>query len=261
MNNQTAQTTYSVNRLRTLLQQEQRKRKTAWIAWLGLMGGYCLLMECLESWLGQQNLPVQMLFWLLGWLIVLGPSILQFALNRNQTFLRASGWEDKRLVGPLVDAYVHPPKLSYGKQERRIIQEALTRALSRMTAQDVSLLTELQRIDLQSILKNGGYIGWEKYHHPELMAAAIWAFTRIADPRCLPQVQELARHAKKEQVRAAAQACLPTLQALNEQAQAGDTLLRAANTPMDSLLRPVQSGSIEGTQQLLRASKNETDSR
>jgi hypothetical protein len=264
--NQTALAMDASQRLIALLRREQKKQRTFWIVWFSAMLGYGFGERYVFEWLLQQGLSVLMAFALTGsflYLIVLSGAIsFSFYERRSRKRLSLPDWDDVSLVGPLIEAYTNQSFSPFNILERRTILNALTRLLPRMTIQEARLLTEPQRRGLRSILMNGGYINFswfirEKYHDPELMAAAIQTFTKIGDPRCLSEVQELAQHAKQERVQAMARECLPALEALREQEQGSETLLRATNAPTDSLLRPAQAGPVEEPQQLLRASKRD----
>ncbi len=155
--------------------------------------------------------------------------------------------DDVRAVGPLMEA------LGYIDSEvRKVAIEALLRLLPRMQASDAHFLNDVQRNCMYRALNA---------KEENFVLAVLKALEQVGDSRALPLVEKLAQGDaetyQEKRIRDAAQACLPFLRQRIEQESASRQLLRAASAsgvPADTLLRPAQSVSETGPEQLLRAS-------
>lgn len=154
---------------------------------------------------------------------------------------------DLRVVGPLLEIAV-----LQDSGANAMAALLLTRLLPRLRASDATLLTDGQRAALGRTLT----------HHtgnPDFLLAALKALEQVGDGSALSVVESLAtgkiRTAAPKRVQAAAQECLPFLQARYAQQQASETLLRASDiskTPSDTLLRPAQGVVARKDAELLR---------
>ncbi|HLK61121.1 MAG TPA: hypothetical protein VKU00_31455 [Chthonomonadaceae bacterium] len=161
---------------------------------------------------------------------------------------------------------------------RKLAERALLALLPQLKTSDARLLNTRQRENLHSILIDPSNVveaalkmdlnrrrrartqqAYIEKSRP-LALALIQAYQQVGDERDLPVVQRLAEGngvlAKDAEIRAAAQNCLPFLQANAERNRTSQMLLRAAPPPsMTSaeLLRPVAALSPNDPQQLLRA--------
>lgn len=104
---------------------------------------------------------------------------------------------------------------------------------------------------------------------PRFVLELLSALERIGDTDALFYVRAKAygeaATADAQQIRAAARACLKSLEARAKREQVGQTLLRASDAPepaADTLLRPASGGDAAPSEQLLRAAighENETE--
>lgn len=168
--------------------------------------------------------------------------------------------EDKRQIGILIDSCVG------NGESARIIRVTLTRLFPTLTPSDAFLLTEEQRRKLYRSLTE-----WKppmrNYNDAlrlqnDYTVAALNALQQIGYEDAVPTVTELTR-SSDDRIRNAANACLPSLQANQENARNRQILLRAAmpaphNNASDTLLRasaPAESSTPP--EQLLRPSDRE----
>jgi hypothetical protein len=105
---------------------------------------------------------------------------------------------------------------------------------------------------------------WEDYYGAEFMVAVLQALEQHGSSRILPCIEHLAnekpRSAAQQRVRAAAQACLPSLLERAERERLAETLLRPTATPeppADNLLRPAQDTAEIAPHELLRPTGGE----
>ncbi len=156
-----------------------------------------------------------------------------------------------------------------GMYVRKALQTAITRILPRLQASDAALLDEPARGLLNQQLAKGrmslSEIWGVKREIEEQAAydvAILKAWEQVGDERALPFVEKLAslsaRSPAQKRVQQAAQECLPYLQTRADRQRTAQTLLRAAQPPVepgDILLRAAtpHAAPVE-TEQLLRAS-------
>jgi hypothetical protein len=117
----------------------------------------------------------------------------------------------------------------------------------------------LHRLRAEQTIAEMSYY-WEDYYGAEFMVAVLKALEQRGSSRILPCIEHLAnekpRSAAQQRVRAAAQACLPSLLKRAERERLAETLLRPTATPatpVDDLLRPAQDAAEIAPQELLRS--------
>ena len=130
-------------------------------------------------------------------------------------------------------------------------RESVMACLPDMKEGDYSLLSPQQRGILYRSLAGTDV---------ELIRAVLWALPTLGDEQALPYLQALALGQGmlegNEEIRRAAQECLPLLQANLARKRSPQTLLRASSvsaTKSEELLHPAQDVGESEAQQLLRA--------
>ena len=183
------------------------------------------------------------------------PQIIASGINskrRKKTVEALAKSNDVRIVGPLCDT------LSFRDAEMaKIAQETLIKILPRLQASDAHLLNREQRDRLYGTLTSG---------NKPLTLATLKALEQIGDEKAIPEVEKLANgtrfaNIEENEIRDAANHCLPFLRERAAAQKAGQELLRASGLNMNTadLLRPTSSQATE-PQELLRASVNGGDS-
>ena len=178
------------------------------------------------------------------------PQIIASRMNnerRKRTVEALTKANDVRIVGPLCDA------LGFRDEGMaKIAGEALIGILPRLQASDSRLLNDEQRVKLYGILSSGD---------KPLVLATLKALEQIGDEKAIPIVEKLANRqrlaeTKANEVRDAANHCLPFLRECAANRKAGAELLRASgpDTKAETLLRPASAYQTE-PQELLRASR------
>jgi hypothetical protein len=189
-------------------------------------------------------------------LALLGPS-----RKARHAANRLSGLDDLRAIGAMVET------LSFGhdREVKAPVRETLIRLLPRLKASDAGLLTERHIALLRATLATSPYVTGDLFArlsrrvdaHTQLQIAILKAFEQVGDSRSLPVVANLAMSGVRPEVRAAAEECLPFLQARVEQERASQTLLRAASaggSDPSGLLRASQEGQEHAPREMLRPS-------
>ena len=155
-----------------------------------------------------------------------------------------------RAVNLLTDALMWQDK-----EVARSAREALVRLLPRLKQSDVEYLTLDRR---KILLKQFNSLK----ANPELLLAILKAMEQVGGAEAIPTVSRLAAgrglNSKRPGIQAAAQVCLPYLQARAEGRELRDTLLRsssAAEVAPETLLRPAPATSEEPANELLRPKK------
>lgn len=178
--------------------------------------------------------------------------------------------DNPALLGTLISQM--PPDnglIPVQRYRRSAALKAIIRILSRLQASDTALLDDTARGLLNQQLAKGRQSlseVWGVKREIEEQAAydvaILKAWEQVGDERALPCVEKLAslsaRSPAQKRVQQAAHECLPYLQARADRQQVAQTLLRAAQPPVepsDVLLRAATVHAAHGeTEQLLRAS-------
>lgn len=155
--------------------------------------------------------------------------------------------QDVRSIGPLIEG------LS-SREYRQDVVLVLTPLLSLLRASDAHLLNDRHHESLaQALTQRSDKHVYETER--KFAVAVLKAWEQVGTSKVAPVVEHLAKTAKNEEVRQAAQACLPFLQARVEQERNEQTLLRATTPPecvAGELLRPAAERSETAPLQLLR---------
>ena len=219
--------------------ENKKKAKRFGFFACGFLGAFILLMVLIEAALSGDG-PNIGGFGYPMWMAAAGAAAYFAPTKLQKRAARAlAASDDVRAVPPLIEAL---DKQDSGTRSAAIA--ALTRLLPRLRADHEKLLTH----DQMTILRDQ----MAKAPSPDFTAAALKAVEQIGDDRFLETVRNWAQGKggarKSPQLRDAAAACQPLLEARVERQKAGKTLLRAASAnPADtgSLLRPAESGTIE----------------
>jgi hypothetical protein len=236
---------------------KRERRRYTWIA--GLAFGLSVLIILLGVWYISRFPTNDPLFVSLMLLYILPGIPMQLSLRRIRLWTNALfQLEDKHAIGPLSEVLALPRNVGFPAREQSMARAMLVRLLPSLTPDDAAMLTDYQRACLRRTLA---------MHHADLELALVLAILKalavIGDARALPHVVELAwgRVATANQRRAQeeAQACLPILKARIAKAQDERTLLRPAETPAGTLLRPAPGVPQGDPQTLLRPTEAEPD--
>ena len=164
---------------------------------------------------------------------------------RDSRLQQIADLDDVRAIAPLLDLMENSQEMwEYDDPSRRAIKSALIRLLPQLQASDVRWLTEAQRTALVRTLYYCTHRKYPWHYRPDLAVALLGALEQVGSGDALEYVQELAAlppgYAGQEQIREAAQACLPYLQIRAREQNAMATLLRASQQSIDpdQLLRP-----------------------
>ncbi|HLK59479.1 MAG TPA: hypothetical protein VKU00_23155 [Chthonomonadaceae bacterium] len=162
--------------------------------------------------------------------------------------------EGVQAIGPLLD------RLMTSFLDRSEMYKRLIELLPRLQPEDTSLLEPRHYEILNGYLHQRVYrphrwaIGEDAF-----LLAVLDAYSRIGDPRALPDVMRIAQgkaayDLRDPEVRAAAQRCLPYLERAAEALQQKETLLRLSEAPIaqETLLRPAAPASVTDSNHLLR---------
>ena len=262
--------------LTTLLRQEARgRRNETWItlAWSGaFIGSMIWLFEkaILSATLHTGDLwrcfAMMLAF---GWVLM---SQLRVRLHRRKNSLTnaLSQINDKKQIGPLIRTL-----RVQNTPVRNLAKQSLIELLPTLRVSDASLLGPTERKILLrhlAILPNDpGYRDVKELfsrsafrRELDFRLAILKVLEQVGGEQELETVKRLARSAPSpqnpikipEEMRAAAQDCLPYLQARANDQRAGSQLLRASGFPAASgadLLRPATSSLETHPEQLLRA--------
>ena len=261
-----AQTEQAVHQWLTKIQRKTRRKKIAYYGSMIFFQAFLFVPILSSNHFPAMKNGVPNLLWLA---LLFAPAIGMLTLVLR-TFLSRPGWdaaEIKRVggvqaVGPLVDLIAMP------KAPRQLppLCAALTELLPQMQASDAGLLTKKQRKTLNWLLTNGIDWGVGPTAFLNLRLAILKAWEQIGDAAAIPTVAHLAsgraRTADQKTLKAAAQECLPLLQAHFGEVEATKTLLRASapeNAAPETLLRPADFTPDAAPQQLLRAANPGSD--
>lgn len=221
------------------------RNQRRWVRYQGYVAGAFTCLTVLVVWKFWHYMKTDEVRFYMAWLTVicscLFPALLgkYHIMRQMQATVRAlTSIEDLRVVGPLLDLLNE----SVCQLNRQVVA-ALTRLLPRLQASDAGLLTARQRRRLSEALLYS-VRGVHNFSNDHIFAIAILkALEQIGDRRELPLVARIAncktRSAYMDSIQAAARACLPHLRQRDTQAQATNTLLRAADAAPNGLLRAV----------------------
>ena len=262
--------------LTTQLQQEARSRRNetwATLAWsvvfLASMRGLILHTGSTEFSLRTSLLLCFALMGTAGWGLCfqMGRRSYRRKISLTDALARI---DDKTQVGPLIQTLQVPTTAV-----RNLAKQRLIVLLPTLRASDASLLGEADRKallrqlaifpndpgyrDLRELFSRAAY-----RREMDLRLAILKALEQVGGKQELAAVDRLARglptlHSAlkvPEEIREAAQACLPYLQTRADDQRAEAQLLRASSLPVssaDNLLRPAVLGNATPPDQLLRA--------
>jgi hypothetical protein len=238
-----------------LLQQEKRKRQQPGMRIGFLIASWCVIVPycAVQTWqqFAEGNWPLGLL---LSITTLLMTQLHRLCLSSRQTEAarKLAQHDDVRGIGPLAEALEWPDS-----DLQAVAVKALTRLLPRLQATDGTLLNAHQRGCLYR------HLNFHTRSQPEFQLAILKALEQVGDAAAIPHVRKLAKRVAlgrlQQQVRRAAQDCLPFLETRAEQRRVSQTLLRAssaAGTTPDMLLRPADSSHAAAPEQLLRATEN-----
>ena len=262
--------------LTELLQQEAVARRNETVSSLAWSGVYMIFMLWLIRQIGmtEDALKVNMLlcFTIVG--IVAGVGCVQVSrrMSRRKRSLTEtlSRIGDKKQIAPLIRTLQ-----VQNTPVRNLAKHRLIALLPTLRASDASLLSDPERKILLRQLaifpNDPGYRDVRELfskaaaqREMDLRLAILKALEQVGGERELGAVEGLARGLPTllsqvpvpQELREAAQACLPYLQSRAADQRAGAQLLRASSLPTASgadLLRPATAGASSPSDQLLRA--------
>lgn len=164
--------------------------------------------------------------------------------------------QDKCMLPILLDVQ----RLVAGQAEGFQINKAIASLLPTLQASDAILLTSEHRQTLNDSLRFSGRRVLGRMADVDYIVVLLAALQQIGDHTALPHVEHLARSARQQRVREAAQECLLFLE---QRAMAkGQTLLHPASSPdtySSALVRPASASEDAAPRQLLRASAFDQD--
>ena len=157
-----------------------------------------------------------------------------------------ANYDDARVIGPLAEGLELDDNYTRG-----VAAAALRRLLPRVRASDAGLVSREHLQKLYRALSSDDL---------NLVLAVLHGLEQIGDEEAIPHVEKLTTRPAFSQaernVRAAANDCLPGLQARLGRQGVGATLLRAASSPVgdeEDLLRPAARSALSSGEPLLRA--------
>jgi hypothetical protein len=172
---------------------------------------------------------------------VLAGLVWQLRRHRNATARLLTQVEDRRIVGPLMEA------LDYGDAVTRdAARRCLLRLLPQLAPADSSKLDARDRRRLNRVLGS---------EDEPLILAILQALPQIGDSSSIGPVQGLRRRTRSKKVKRAATSCLPLLIRRIEEMRLSGTLLRPssdADTAPEMLVRPVIFAPDHDSRDLLR---------
>ena len=223
--------------------EAQKKRDLLFVSvsllvFLALIPLLIMVITPNNNYRGYGSLASMTLFTLLLWLCV-------YRIEQRRQLL--VGLDDVRVVGFLTES-MH----SLNEKYRAAVRDALTRLLPRVRQSDAKYLTVFRR---KLLLQQ-----FDLPRRPtSFLLAILKAMEQVGGAEAIPVVSRLARGegraAKDSALKAAAQECLPYLEARAEGRELRDTLLRsssAAEVAPETLLRPAPATSEEPANELLR---------
>jgi hypothetical protein len=238
-----------------LLKEEKRRHQQPGMRLGFLIASWCVIVPycALETWkkATEGNWPTA---FAMGFVTLLATQLHRFCLSSRQSEAarKLAQQNDVRGVGPLAEALEWPdPEL------QAVAMKALTRLLQQLKATDAHLLNAQQRGNLYRHLNS-----YQARFHPDFQIAILKALEQVGDEAAIPHVRRLARSValgpRQQQVRRAAQDCLPFLRNRADQLRVSQTLLRASSATSaapDILLRPADNRHAAAPEQLLRATE------
>ena len=145
-------------------------------------------------------------------------------------------------------------------KHRKAVFSALTVLLPQMQASDVSLLTPQHRYMLNMLLGQSHLPTWLAGAEYALALAILKAYEQVGDAKAIPIVKRLAdskpRNERQRKIQAAAEDCLPLLQAHVGGMDVAHSLLRASMPDTNApkiLLRAATADTSTNRDELLRA--------
>lgn len=164
------------------------------------------------------------------------------------TVLRLAEQEDVCAIGPLLEELGH---MDFDRHA--LVMRALTRLLPRLQQEDEDLLSPDQRACLHAALREATDATSGAYN-VEFAVAALATLRHVGDHHDLRLAQRLAKDAghgvTDARIRRAAAECVEGLQDRFLRMRHAGVLLRPAEAPADTLLRPVENNTPP--EQLLR---------
>ncbi len=187
---------------------------------------------------------------------VLGILVAAIAANisRKKLVKKLVQYDDKRAIGAVIEALTYNDPLTV-----TTAMTTLTCLLPHLRASDRHLLNRKQRVILNDKLLERGMI--MSLISPELALAILTALAQVGDVGSMPAVRKVAcggATGKDPAVRQAARECLPFLQAIAQQEEASQTLLRPSDPAVapDALVRPATMALEQHEEQVLRGTES-----
>lgn len=188
----------------------------------------------------------------LGWLVLYLGSVVAVSRRQRNVAIALALLDDIRAINSLIEACGYPDKCV-----KKGATKSLILLLPRLQSQNRDLLTRESRIALHQ---------WLFSQNKACVLATLAALQHIGNQDDLVWLRRLTQRkfkAGEEDIEAAAQACLQTIQQRIDQERPQETLLRAAESPSADaghLLRPAEwaQNSVD-PQQLLRAGQGEEE--
>lgn len=249
-----------VSTLLALMAQQRRlrNRRLIQVAIAGLIN--VGLLPLLALWM---HSPSVFLFWSMFTTMLAGVAV-AFTQTQKALAMVLAQKQDLNAIGALISA------LEMRDEElQRTVRPVLIRLLPRLRAQDASLLTKEERRILRQFLEGtlfGREFGRPRGSEEEtaLILAALKALEQVGDSSFLPVVTQWKNGQKRgseEQIRKAAEDCLPYLEIASANRQAEMEMLRASapDPALEAgvLLRPASDSGGVSDENLLRPSSSD----
>ena len=189
--------------------------------------------------------PYQFLTWGIAGIGAFG-NVFLVSYGGRATKLLAS-LNDVRVVGPLLDAVT----ANYDNDSLKVsMRYSLSRLLPRLQSSDVSCLLPRHITALNAEIDFCRAWKWGTPGEVAYTLIVLKALEQVGDETSLPVVEKVFASVRHQQVREAAEACLPFLQARTVMGK--NTLLRATSSDTTHLLLPARRGEGQGADVLLR---------
>ncbi len=165
----------------------------------------------------------------------------------NEIYQVLSGISDPRIFSTILEMY----SINSSSYLENTL-ELLTNYLPQVTPSQWEMLSLKQRKALYHLMENRGQIATKRCY--EFTLAALKALEQFGGAEAIPTAEYLAKHGSNQELRRAAQECLPYLETRRDEQSIRQTLLRASQSDSgkEELLRVPTHAPDMGSEQLLR---------
>lgn len=236
----------AISLLCSLVQAERKRRDQLVLFFAGVsVLSYTIILIIMLVLPRENRQPYQMLAMGTAGTGLLGTIIMtQFGGRATRLLARL---DDVRVVGPLLDSL----EVYNNNATQKSLRQLLTRLLLRLQASDASGLLPRHISALNRELDACCAWKWGASAENAYALILFKALEQVGDETSVPSVEKALASAQQRQVREAAKACLPFLQART--AMGKHTLLRAASSDTAHLLLAAQSEEEQDPNGLLRS--------